>query len=155
MKFYLVINSKLLISTVVFLLILAECEIFYAYEYENDNSSWHFHINQQRKYHAQLSMKKVLLPRGQGSIPMHLLSYLCLGYLPLHYVVITRAAVQGVTLHIPADTIYSICVPIRLKKRNIPSLLQWSFMVCRHESLGYAEKLVKKTHISFSLFLWP
>ena len=55
MKFYLLINSKLLISTVVFLLSLAECEIFYAYEYENANSSWHFHIYQQRKFHAQLS----------------------------------------------------------------------------------------------------
>ena len=42
-------------STVVFLLNLAECEIFYAYGYENVNISWHFHINQQRKFHAQLS----------------------------------------------------------------------------------------------------
>ena len=37
MKFYLLINSKLLISTVVFLLSLAEYEIFSAYEYENAN----------------------------------------------------------------------------------------------------------------------
>ena len=49
MKIYLLINSKLLISTVVFLLNLDECEIFYAY------NSWHFHIYQQRKFHAQLS----------------------------------------------------------------------------------------------------
>ena len=38
-----------------FLLSLAECEIFSAYEYENANISWHFHIYQQRKFHAQLS----------------------------------------------------------------------------------------------------
>ena len=38
-----------------FLLSLAECEIFYAHEYENANSSWHFHIYQQRIFHAQLS----------------------------------------------------------------------------------------------------
>ena len=36
MKFCLLINSKLLISTVVFFLLsLAECEIFHAYECEN------------------------------------------------------------------------------------------------------------------------
>ena len=41
MKFYLLIhvNSKLPISTVVFLFSLAEYEIFYAYEYENANKS--------------------------------------------------------------------------------------------------------------------
>ena len=55
MKFYLLINSKLQISTVVFLLSLAECEIFHAYEYENANISWHFHIYQQWKFHAQQS----------------------------------------------------------------------------------------------------
>ena len=55
MEFYLLINSKLLISTVIFLLSLAEYEIFSAYEYENANISWHFHIYQQRKFHAQLS----------------------------------------------------------------------------------------------------
>ena len=53
-KFYLLINSKLLVSTVVFLLWLAEYEIFFAYEYENANMSRHFHTYQQRKYHAQL-----------------------------------------------------------------------------------------------------
>ena len=40
---------------VVFLLSLAECEIFSAHEYEIANISWHFHIYQQRKFHAQLS----------------------------------------------------------------------------------------------------
>ena len=45
MKFYLLINTKLLISTVVLLLSLAECKTFYAYEYENANISWHFHIH--------------------------------------------------------------------------------------------------------------
>ena len=51
----LLINNKLLISLVVFLFSFPECEILYAYEYENANISWHFHINQQRKFHAQLS----------------------------------------------------------------------------------------------------
>ena len=51
MKFYMLINGKLLISPVVFLLNSAECEIFYAYEYENATNSWHFHIYQQRKFH--------------------------------------------------------------------------------------------------------
>ena len=37
MEFYLLINIKLLISTVIFLLSLAECEIFCAHEYENAN----------------------------------------------------------------------------------------------------------------------
>ena len=62
MKFYLLINTKLLISTVVFLLSLAACEVFYAYKYENAKISWRFHSYQQRKIHAQLSlsMKKVL-----------------------------------------------------------------------------------------------
>ena len=56
MKSYLLINSNLLISTVVFFLSLVECEIFYAYEYENANfSSWHFQIYQQRMFHAKLS----------------------------------------------------------------------------------------------------
>ena len=54
-KFYVLINSKLLLSVVVFSLSLAECEIFYAYEYENANISWYFHIYKQRKFHAQLS----------------------------------------------------------------------------------------------------
>ena len=49
MKFYLRINSELLIITVVFLFRLAKCKFFYAYEYENANISWHFHIYQQRK----------------------------------------------------------------------------------------------------------
>ena len=39
MKFYLLINSKLLRSTLVFLLNLAEFENFSAYEYENANIS--------------------------------------------------------------------------------------------------------------------
>ena len=55
MKFYLLIKGKLLVSTVVFLLSLAEDVIFSAYQYENANISWHFHIYQQRKLHAQLS----------------------------------------------------------------------------------------------------
>ena len=55
MKFYLLLNSQFLINTIVFLLSLAEFEIFYAYEYEKANSSWHFHIYEQRKFHAQLS----------------------------------------------------------------------------------------------------
>ena len=55
MKFYLLMNSKLQISTVVFLLNLAEYVIFSAYEYENANISWHFYIYQQRKFLAQLS----------------------------------------------------------------------------------------------------
>ena len=55
MKFYLLTDSKLLISTVVFLLSLAEYEIFPAYEYANANISCRFHIYQQRKFHAQLS----------------------------------------------------------------------------------------------------
>ena len=49
MKFYLLINRKLLITTVVCLLILAQYEIFSAYEYENADISWHFQIHQQRK----------------------------------------------------------------------------------------------------------
>ena len=36
-------KQKLLISTVVLLLNLAEFEILYAYKYENANISWHFH----------------------------------------------------------------------------------------------------------------
>ena len=39
--------------TVVFLFSFAKCKIFYAYEYENANISWHFHIYQQRKVHAE------------------------------------------------------------------------------------------------------
>ena len=38
-----------------FLLSLAEYEIVYAFECENANRSWHFHIYEQRKFHAQLS----------------------------------------------------------------------------------------------------
>ena len=48
-KFYVLINTKLLISIVVILLNLATCEIFYAYKYENAKLS-----------SAKLSMKKVL-----------------------------------------------------------------------------------------------
>ena len=60
MKFYLLINSKLSITTV-FLLSLAECEIFSADKYENANNSWHFHIYQQKKFSsAELSMEEVL-----------------------------------------------------------------------------------------------
>ena len=55
MKLYMLINSKLLIITSDFLLSLAAFLIFYAYEYENANIIWHFHIYQQRKFHAQLS----------------------------------------------------------------------------------------------------
>ena len=47
-------KQQILISTVVFLLSLAECEIVYAYEYENVNIGWHFHVHQQRKFHFQL-----------------------------------------------------------------------------------------------------
>ena len=50
MTFYLLINTKMLISTAVFLLSLAECEIFNTYEYENANISWHFYIYQLRKF---------------------------------------------------------------------------------------------------------
>ena len=50
-QFYQPINSKLLVSIVVFLLSLAEYETFSAYN-ENVNISWHFHIYQQRKLHA-------------------------------------------------------------------------------------------------------
>ena len=50
MEFYLPVNSKLLISTVVLLLSLDECEFFLASEYENANISWHFHIYQQRLF---------------------------------------------------------------------------------------------------------
>ena len=67
MKFYLLINSKLLISTVFFLLSLAECEIFNANEYENANISWHFHIYQQGKFQAkltELSSKKCFTTSG-------------------------------------------------------------------------------------------
>ena len=49
------IDNEMIINAVVFALSLAGCEIFYAYEYENANNSWHFHIHQQRKFHAQLS----------------------------------------------------------------------------------------------------
>ena len=38
----------------VYLSVLAESEIFYAYKYENANNSWHFHFKQQRKLHTQL-----------------------------------------------------------------------------------------------------
>ena len=55
MKFYQPINNKVLISTVVFLLKLAEYEVFSAYRYKNANISGHFLIYQQRKFHAQLS----------------------------------------------------------------------------------------------------
>ena len=77
----------------VFMLNSAEHEIFSANKYENVNNSWHFHINWQRNVHAQqclarknlqllvildllagqiscsveLSMKKVLYPRGQNN----------------------------------------------------------------------------------------
>ena len=54
MEFYLLINIKLLISSGIFLLSLAECEIFCAHEFENANISWHFHIHEHRKCHAQL-----------------------------------------------------------------------------------------------------
>ena len=56
MKFYLLINRKLMTSAVGFLLSLTDFEIFFAYEYENANSSWHFRINRQKKFHAQLSL---------------------------------------------------------------------------------------------------
>ena len=53
-------KQKITNSTVVFLLSLAECEIFYAYEYENANNIWHFRIYQQRIFlcSAELSIKK-------------------------------------------------------------------------------------------------
>ena len=44
MKFLLLINLKLLIIPNVFLLNIAEHEIFSANKYENANNSWHFHI---------------------------------------------------------------------------------------------------------------
>ena len=53
MKFYLLTNSNLLVSTVVFLLSLGESVVFYAYGYENANISI-FCIYQQRKVHVQL-----------------------------------------------------------------------------------------------------
>ena len=36
----------------------AEHEIFSANKYENANSSWHFHIYQQRNFHAQLCLAR-------------------------------------------------------------------------------------------------
>ena len=44
MKFSLLLNNKLLISTctVIFLFILAEYEFFNAHKYENAYISWHF-----------------------------------------------------------------------------------------------------------------
>ena len=51
MQFYLLINQTLPISTVDFMLGIAESEIFYVYAI----ISWHFHIHKQRKYYAQLS----------------------------------------------------------------------------------------------------
>ena len=47
-------KSTLMKSSVVFLLILAAYEIFSAKEFETAYISWHFHIYQQREYHAQL-----------------------------------------------------------------------------------------------------
>ena len=44
MKFNQLINSKLLISTVVFLFSLAEYDFFQLINSKNDNISWHFHI---------------------------------------------------------------------------------------------------------------
>ena len=64
--FYLLINSKVLISAIVFMLSLAECELFYACEYENANISWHFHIYQQRKFYAQLSWARKNISSGPG-----------------------------------------------------------------------------------------
>ena len=59
MKLYLLINSKSVISSVVVLLSLAECEIFYALPYhvnkKNAIINWHFHIYQKGNFHAQLS----------------------------------------------------------------------------------------------------
>ena len=36
----------------------AEHEIFSANKYENANNSWHFHIYQQRNFHAQLCLAR-------------------------------------------------------------------------------------------------
>ena len=44
MKFVLLINLKLLIIIIFFLLNLAEYENFSANKYENANYCWHFHI---------------------------------------------------------------------------------------------------------------
>ena len=58
-KFYLLINSKL--NRIVFWFNLTECDIFCASEYENVDFSWHFHIYQQRKRHAHLTILYVSL----------------------------------------------------------------------------------------------
>ena len=69
MKFVQLVNLKLLTTANSFLLNIAERENFSAnkYEiannkisllinlYENANYYWHFHIYEQRKFHAQLS----------------------------------------------------------------------------------------------------
>ena len=55
MKFFLLINLKLLNTANCVLLNIAEYENFSANRYENANYCWHFHIYQQRKFHAQLS----------------------------------------------------------------------------------------------------
>ena len=36
----------------------AEHEIFSANKYENANNSWHFHIYEQRNFHAQLCLAR-------------------------------------------------------------------------------------------------
>ena len=75
MKLYLQLNSKLLISSVVFLLSSAECEISHAYEYKNADISWHLHIYQQRKFRAELSLTQTKFYHlGLGSSVHRLLS---------------------------------------------------------------------------------
>ena len=50
----LLVNEQQITDKYNIFLSLADCENFYAYKYENFNISWHFHIYQQRKFHAQM-----------------------------------------------------------------------------------------------------
>ena len=52
---FIFINRENFPKVTFFVLNSAEYAVFYVYEYENANFSWHFHIYQQRKFHAQLS----------------------------------------------------------------------------------------------------
>ena len=55
MKFFVLINLKLLTIAISFLLNLAEHGMFSVNKYDNANYCWHFHIYKHRKFHAQLS----------------------------------------------------------------------------------------------------
>ena len=66
MTFVLLINLKLLTNANFFLLNTTEQQNFSANKYENANYCLHFHIYQQRKFHAQLSWawKKTFIDSG-------------------------------------------------------------------------------------------